>query len=100
MGLFLGVVWGLLGAALVAWLVERQGAADLAAAGRGEPVDLGRGGDSSGAFMLCALFLIAAPVVLGRARGARGVIEGLGILIGAWVLTVASTVGLLLLRGY
>jgi len=100
MGLFMGVVWGVLGAALVAWLVDRQGAADMAAADRGEPVDLGRGADSSGAFVLCALFLVAAPFVLGRARGARGFLEGLGILVGAWVLAVASSVGLALLRGY
>lgn len=100
MGMFFGVVWAVAGAALVAWLVERQNARDMAAADRGEPVELGRAGDSSGAFVLCALFLIAAPFVLGRARGARGFLEGLAIVVGAWVLATATTLGLVLLRGY
>ena len=97
---FISMVWAVLAAALVAWLVERQNVRDLAAADRGEAVELGRAGDSSGAFVLCALLLVAAPFVLGRARGARGFLEGLVILVGTWALSVATFVGLVLLRGH
>ena len=51
-----------------------------------------RGGDWSLAFVVCFLFLIAAPFVLAKARGARGFLEGLGIVLGAWVGCTATIV--------
>ncbi|MBN8609329.1 MAG: hypothetical protein J0L92_02005 [Deltaproteobacteria bacterium] len=96
----IGWMWAAVGAAVVAWLVERQNQADVVAADRGETVALERAVDASVAFAVCALFLIAAPFVLAKARGARGFLEGLGILFGAWVGCTATIVGLALLRGY
>lgn len=96
----IGWIWAAMGAALVAWLIERQNQADVAAADRGETVAIGRSVDASLAFVVCGLFLVSAPLVLGRARGVRGFFEGLGIVVGAWVGCVATIVGLALLRGY
>jgi hypothetical protein len=83
--LFSAMFWCVVGAGVTAWLVDRQFSADLAAIDRGEAIEVDRGADASGAFALCALFLLAAPFVLGRARGARGFLEGLGIVLGAMV---------------
>jgi hypothetical protein len=94
----IGWIWAAVGAACVAWLVERQATREAAALERGEDVVI-RGGDWSLAFVVCFLFLIAAPFVLAKARGARGFLEGLGIVLGAWVGCTATIVGLALLRG-
>lgn len=95
----IGCIWAAIAAGMVAWLVEQRATEEAAAIERGEDVVI-RGGDWSLAFAVCFLFLVAAPFVLARARGARGFLEGLGILVGAWMGCFATIVGLALLRGY
>ncbi len=95
----IGWMWAFVGASMVAWLLARQERKELAAVDRGEEVDLSRTVSPGAGFVICGLFLITAPFVLGRARGWRGALEGLAILVGACVLNVATFVLLAVLRG-
>jgi hypothetical protein len=99
MVLVTGLIWAAVGAAMVAWLIERGVAEDRAALERGEDVAM-RGGDPTLAFVVCTGFLLAAPFFLLHARGARGFVEGSLILGGAAVMNMVSLVALTLLRGY
>jgi hypothetical protein len=94
MTMLIGAVWAAVGAAVVAWLLAKQQDADQHALDRGEDVDCSRVLEPGSAFVLCTAFLIAAPIVLARARGNRGALEGLGILVGCWALSVASSIAL------
>ncbi len=99
MVIVIGWIWAAVGAAMVAWLMERQAAVDRAALDRGEILVV-RGEDSSLAFAVCALFPIAAPFFLAKARGGKGFLEGVLILVGATFMNFVTLVGLLLLRGH
>lgn len=71
----------LLWAALAACIVYRLLAAEeLSFEASGTLSGVGAVAPSTGA-AICMLFPIAAPAVLGWARGARGVFEGLGVLL-------------------
>jgi drug/metabolite transporter (DMT)-like permease len=87
MTMLIGAVWAAVGAAVVAWLLAKQQDAD-------QHVDCSRVLEPGSAFVLCTAFLLAAPIVLARARGNRGALEGLGILVGCWALSVASSIAL------
>ncbi|MBX7197548.1 MAG: hypothetical protein K1X94_36215 [Sandaracinaceae bacterium] len=91
-------IWTALAAALVAWLMERGISESVEAVERGEDVPLRRG-DPTFAFVVCFLFLISAPFFLAQARGGRGFVEGVFIVLGATALSTASVVGLSLLYG-
>lgn len=93
-------MWAFVGASLVAWLLARQERSDVAAVLRGEEVDLDRTTSPAMGFVICALFLITAPFVLGRGRGWRGALEGVAILGGVVVLNAVTLVGLAVLRGH
>ncbi|GAB4209258.1 MAG: hypothetical protein OHK0013_28510 [Sandaracinaceae bacterium] len=98
MSWIIGLFWAVVGAAVVAWLLGKQQEEDLRAVDRGEDVDCTRVMEPGSAFVLCTAFLIVAPIVLARARGARGALEGLAILLGGFVLSTVSVVALVLLR--
>jgi hypothetical protein len=97
MAMMMGVMWAAAGAAVVAWLLGRQQDADQLALDRGEDVDCTRVLEPGTAFVLCTAFLIAAPIVLARARGDRGALEGLAILVASFALAVVSSGALAML---
>lgn len=99
MGLVTGLIWAAVGAAMVAWLIERGVVEDTAALERGEEVAM-RGGDPALAFAVCTGFLLAAPFFLLHARGARGFVEGSLILGGAAVMNMVTVVALTVLFGH
>lgn len=92
------MLWVVVGAGVVAWLLAKQEKKNLEAVERGEEVALSRTTSPSSAFLVCCLFLITAPFVLGRSRGVRGVLEGIAILFGVFVCNVATSIALVLVH--
>jgi hypothetical protein len=99
MVLMTSLIWAAVGAAVVAWLIERGVVEDTAALERGEEVAV-RGGDPTLAFVVCTGFLVAAPFFLLHARGARGFVEGSLILGGAAVMNMVTVFALTVFFGH
>lgn len=102
MVILVSYLWAAIGAALVYRILAAEQRRQLALIEAGQLEEIRTSVDPGMGAGICALFLIAAPAVLGRARGARGVAEGLGVLAlaiaGNFVTLVALIVAAHVLR--